>query len=331
MSCEHCFYWRSLNKRDDLTVEEIFALARELGRIENLNLGGGEPFLRNEFAEICRFFIHQNQVRQIYCPTSGYFTDRTIRALQEILTNEPRLQLFAMEFSLDGLPAFHNRFRGNAKSFEKALETYDALAELQQQDPRLRLHAVSTATMENLEEIRELTAFLFDRCPAMDHHNLALVRGDRKNPSLRGPQLAAYQCLYEEVRRIWASREQGRFGAIVEPMLQWAKVCAAKELRQVIPCRAGTLSAVVYANGDVGMCETRPPLGNLRQRSFREIWYSTEATTLRRSIADRACYCTNEVFMWPSIVFQPSQLVKALMRAKVWRKPSPLLRVPHRS
>jgi len=57
LTCEHCFYWRSLNKKDDLTVEEIFALARELGRIENLNLGGGEPFLRNEFAAICRFFI----------------------------------------------------------------------------------------------------------------------------------------------------------------------------------------------------------------------------------------------------------------------------------
>jgi MoaA/NifB/PqqE/SkfB family radical SAM enzyme len=312
-----------------LTTEEIFALARELGRIENLNLGGGEPFLRDEFAEICRFFIRQNQVRQIYCPTSGYFTDRTVKALQEILQNEPRLQLFAVEFSLDGMPAFHNRFRGNARSFDKALETYDTLAELQRQDPRLRLHAVSTATMENLEEIRQLTAFLFDRCPAMDHHNLALIRGDRKNQSLRGPQLTAYQCLYEEVRRIWAPRERGRFGAVVEPMLQWAKVCAAKEQRQIIPCRAGTLSAVVYANGDVGVCETHPPLGNLRQRGFREIWYSPAAKALRHSIANNACYCTNEVFMWPSIVFQPSQLVRALVRAKVWRKPSPLPRAPH--
>ena len=80
LTCEHCFYWRNLNQRDDLTVDEIFKLAREMGPIENLNLGGGEPFIRKEYAEICRFFIRNNHVKQIYCPTSGYFTDRTVRA-----------------------------------------------------------------------------------------------------------------------------------------------------------------------------------------------------------------------------------------------------------
>jgi len=262
-------------------------------------------------------------VQQIYCPTSGYFTDRTLKALREILDNEPSLQLFAVELSLDGMPEFHNRFRGNDRSFQKAMETYDALAKLQQEDPRLRIHAISTATAENLEEVRQLTMFLFDRCPAMDHHNLALIRGDRKNPSLQGPQLTAYRCLYEDLHQIWASREHGRFGAIVEPMLQWAKVRVAEEQRQVIPCRAGILSTVVYANGDVSVCETHPPLGNLRQQSFREIWYSTEAENLRRSIANKACYCTNEVFMWPSIVFQPAQLARAIVQTRVWKKPSP--------
>ncbi|HYK58789.1 MAG TPA: radical SAM protein [Bryobacteraceae bacterium] len=69
--CEHCFYWRNLNRKDDLSKDEIFALSRSLGRIENLNLSGGESFLRAEFGEICRQFIRQNQVRQIYIPTNG--------------------------------------------------------------------------------------------------------------------------------------------------------------------------------------------------------------------------------------------------------------------
>ena len=49
--CEHCFYWRNLNRKDDLSYDEIFALSRSLGRIENLNLFGGEPFLRAESAK----------------------------------------------------------------------------------------------------------------------------------------------------------------------------------------------------------------------------------------------------------------------------------------
>jgi hypothetical protein len=81
----------------------------------------------------------------------------------------------------------------------------------------------------------------------------------------------------------------------------------------VVPCKAGILSGVVYANGDVSVCETHEPLGNLRTRTFRQIWNSPEATELRRHIAAKQCWCTNEVFMWPSIVFQPGPLARAFV------------------
>jgi MoaA/NifB/PqqE/SkfB family radical SAM enzyme len=195
---------------------------------------------------------------------------------------------------------------------------------LQESDSRLRIHSISTATDVNMEEIRRLTSYLFDRCPKMDHHNLAMIRGDRKNPSLQGPSLEQYRKLYEYVQRLWAPREQGRYGSVVEPMLQWAKSRGAAERRQVVPCRAGILNAVVYSNGDVSVCENHPPLGNLRQKSFWEIWKSPEADALRKSIAAKDCYCTNEVFLWPSITYQPHHLARAMVGAKVWRRVEPL-------
>jgi MoaA/NifB/PqqE/SkfB family radical SAM enzyme len=321
--CEHCFYWKNLNRRDDLTTEELFALSRSLGRIENLNLSGGEPFLRPEFGEICRQFIRQNQVRQIYVPTNGYFTEKTVKQISETL-KEKDLNLFVAEISLDGLGEFHNKFRGSPGAFDKAMQTYDALAKLQESDPRLRIHAISTATDVNMDEIQRLTSYLFDRCPKMDHHNLAMIRGDRKNPSLQGPSLEQYRLLYEYVRRLWAPREEGRYGSVVEPMLQWAKSRTAAAQKQVVPCRAGILNAVVYSNGDVSVCESHAPLGNLREKSFWEIWKSPEAESLRKSIAAKECYCTNEVFLWPSITYQPQQLVRAIASAKVWRTVQPL-------
>jgi hypothetical protein len=154
----------------------------------------------------------------------------------------------------------------------------------------------------------------------MDHHNLALIRGDRKNPSLQGPNLAAYQELVHYARRLWAPREENRYGSLVEPMLQWAKVQTAKKQAQVVPCRAGIMTGVVYANGDVSFCETHAPLGNLRQKSFREIWFSPEADVLRKSVHNKECWCTNEVFLWPSITYQPVQLAKALLNSSAWAK-----------
>ena len=317
MKCEHCFYWTSLNKKDDLSREEIFALSDSLGPIENLNLSGGEPFLRQEFADICRKFVQTNRVKQIYVPTNGYFTDRTVAAIAEVL-KEPSLDLFVVELSLDGMPEFHDAFRVARHSFTKAMETYDALVTLQAVDARLRIHSISTATDVNMEEIRKLTAYLYARCPRMDHHNLALIRGDRKNPGLHGPGLDQYQQLYAYVRRLWAPREEGRYGSMVEPMLQWAKVETVKRERQVVPCLAGRISGVVYANGDVGVCEIHKPIGNLRQKSFPDIWHSEEARQLRASIARKECHCTTEVFLWPSIVYQPLPLVQAMVKSRAW-------------
>jgi MoaA/NifB/PqqE/SkfB family radical SAM enzyme len=315
LTCEHCFYWKELNKRNDLTFDEFKKLSLDLGHFENLNLSGGEPFIRKEFAEICELFIKNNEVKNIYVPTNGYFTDRTEKALTNVLKNDS-LELFVCEISLDGMPEYHNNFRGNARSFQKAMETYAMLAELQEKDPRLRIHANTVAMSENMDEIWKLTEYLHDNCPKMEHHNLAIIRGDRKNPSLQGPQLDKYKRLYRHVAEVWADREKTRFGASVEPMLQWAKIKTIEAETQYIPCKAGILTGVVYANGDVSVCEQHFPLGNIREKSFFEIWDSEAAERLRAGIKAKNCYCTNEIFMWSSIVFQPVQLTRAVIGTK---------------
>ncbi len=315
LTCEHCFYWKELNKRDDLTFDEFEKLSLDLGHFENLNLSGGEPFIRKEFAEICELFIKNNEVKNIYVPTNGYFTDRTEKALRKVLKNKS-LKLFVCEISLDGMPEYHNNFRGNPRSFEKAMETYAMLAELQKEDPRLRIHSNTVAMSENMDEIFKLTEYLYENCPQMEHHNLAIIRGDRKNPSLQGPHLEKYKELYRHVAEVWEDREKTRFGASVEPMLQWAKVKTIEAETQFIPCKAGILTGVVYANGDVSVCEQHFPLGNLREKSFFEIWDSPEAEKLRAQIKAKKCYCTNEMFLWSSIVYQPVQLTRAVVGTK---------------
>ncbi|NNG17349.1 MAG: radical SAM protein [Gemmatimonadales bacterium] len=323
MHCEHCFYWRQLNQRTDLTRNELFDLSSSLGQIDSLSVSGGEPFLRKEFAEIVRQFIAHNGVRQVYVPTNGWYTRKTIEHVTNVL-EEKALDLFAVELSLEGTEEFHDRFRVAPGAFKRAMETYDSLVELQRKDPRLRVHSTSTATAVNIDEIRKLTTYLYERCPHMDHHNLALIRGDRKNPSLTGPGMEEYKALYEYIRHLWAPREKSRYGGIVEPMLQWAKIKTVRAQRQVVPCRAGRLSAVVYANGDISLCEMHTPIGNLRRNTFWEIYTSAEANALREQIDNKGCYCTTEVFMWPSIVFQPLSLVRAMIGGRVWAKPKTL-------
>ncbi len=64
------------------------------------------------------------------------------------------------------MPEYHDRFRGNPKSFAKAMETYEMLAVLQKEFPRLKIHSNTVAMSENTAEIWRLTEYLHDRCPA---------------------------------------------------------------------------------------------------------------------------------------------------------------------
>jgi len=323
LTCEHCFYWKNLNQRNDLEVEEFEKLSLELGHFEHLNLSGGEPFIHKQFAQIVQFFIDNNGVKEVYVPTNAFFPDRTKAQLTQLFdkNDSSKLSLFVCEISLDGTEEFHNEFRGHSKSFEKAMETYDMLVELQKTEPRLQIHCISTATDTNMKEIWNLTEYLYERCPAMDHHNLAIIRGDRKDPSLQGPSLVKYEELYQHVARVWKPREDKRYGSIVEPMLQWGKLKVIKEEKQSIRCTAGNMTGVVYANGDVSLCEIHKPIGNLRDNSFFEIWNSKKANKLRAKIKAKQCYCTTEVFLWPSIVYQPIELIRAFIGIrKKWKQ-----------
>src|SRR5208337_4872201 len=84
-------------------------------------------------------------------------------------------------------------------------------------------------------------------------------------------------------------------------------------LRRPISVRAAALGAARSkslwlaggAHVAVGQSEDRP---------------ATEADALRRSVHSKECWCTNEVFLWPSITYQPVQLAKALIGSRAWAK-----------
>ena len=57
--CKFCFYWDNIvnwRARPHLEVDEIEKISSRLDTLQQLTIGGGEPFLREELAEICTIF-----------------------------------------------------------------------------------------------------------------------------------------------------------------------------------------------------------------------------------------------------------------------------------
>ena len=59
------------------------------------------------------------------------------------MLQESDLSLLAIELSLDGMADYHDAFRVSRGSFDRAMETYDALATIQERNSRLRILATS--------------------------------------------------------------------------------------------------------------------------------------------------------------------------------------------
>ena len=112
---------------------------------------------------------------------------------------------------------------------------------------------------------------------------------------------------------------------IVEPMLQWAKMETLESSTQVVPCRAGVLSARrLRQRRRQRLRAARAARQPARSSASGRSGARAEAKRLRESIARKECHCTTEVFLWPSIVFQPVHLVQGMAGARVWQKVTPL-------
>src|SRR5262245_33564193 len=99
--CRTCFYFDKLNSRDDLTVSEISRISETAPPFRKLWLSGGEPFLREELAEIVGMFVARNGVRNVNLPTNGILADKIFPAMDRMLELCPETSI-DLNFSLDG-------------------------------------------------------------------------------------------------------------------------------------------------------------------------------------------------------------------------------------
>ena len=66
--------------------------------------------------------------------------------------------------------------------------------------------------------------------------------------------------------------------------MELGKIRTLKEKKLQFPCIASKFTCVIYANGDVALCELTPPIGNIYKQSFDKIWNSDKAKRMRKLI-----------------------------------------------
>lgn len=328
LRCRHCFNWQTPGARPELRLDEIERISLGLGPLAFLILAGGEPFLRQDLAEIACSFYRNNGVRHLVILSDGQLTDAIPAATGRILETCPELYL-TVGISLDGLAEIHDSVRGRTGAFAQAVSTCRRLADMRKRCVRLGLQTCSVFMADNQDTFDSLLDFIRDEI-APDKIAVNLIRQQPRDPSLLEVSLDRYQ---EIARRIREETFRGSlknkypgdttgFVTLVDLRMHELIARTRRTGRAQLPCRAGRISAVLYADGTLGPCEILPPWGNLREVDYQaaSLWFTPAADACRKRILS-GCFCTHESDCFlPSIPFSPAQVPGLVRLALQWKR-----------
>ena len=322
MRCDHCFYLDEINdsSRTELSIEQIETLAKELGGLNWVALSGGEPYLRKDLVEIKQAFYKHSRPNIMSHVTNGYYPDRISDMTGKMAASCSKSKVLVI-FSLDGLQETHERIRHSPGSFDLVRESIQSVQKHQSDYPNLETGVVITAQDNNQEELIPLIEYIESKLmPDGIYINLHRDHTQPSNVIVDPQVLMRYQeavTFYESIRTKKNLKGRKLLDRLLDGKNKLQKrtiTKMAEENTYQLPCLAGKVSVVVDELGNVYACELlKDPMGNLKNQSFKEIWFSEQARRLSDSITQEKCYCTHECAMSSSLLFNPGKLFQSMI------------------
>lgn len=320
LRCKHCFYHYSQTKEADcggkeLTLDEYNRISKSMDIIIKAIFSGGEPFLREDFFEIINLFQRQNKILYCSSSTNGQNTDKIVHQVEKIVTQNP-YQLFSLAVSLDGYEEEHDAIRGNG-TFQKALTTWHELKKVREKHQNFEMYICPTINSLNK---KNMPSFIEWCVKTLDPAFVSLLK-TRQSPRggeyLKEVSCEEYQRAQKEIEK---QIKKGNMGDVNQPQTYInSSICSyvresLSNGRRSFNCLAGCHGGFMDYNGDVGVCEIMPVLGNIREYNyhFLSLWNAPQVADKRLQVGKQPCCerCTHETEgIIPSLFFGGNSLI----------------------
>ncbi len=270
--CGMCNIWK-LETQELLSVGDY---AKVPSTLADVNISGGEPFLRKDMIDVVKVINEKCGGPRIVISTNGLRTEKIIAAMETLRRFIPNI---GIGVSIDGIGETHDRIRGVDGAFEKAKATLEGLKERGFRNVRLGF----TAMNENAHEMRDV----YDLACKLDFQfttsvaqNSEIYFSTQENVEVSNDVLrdAMGYVIKQELR----SRHPKRW---MRAYFEYGTLLFNEERRRLLECNAGIEFFYLAPEGRVYPCLSIPePMGDLKSRSFEEIWESEQADDVRKKI-----------------------------------------------
>lgn len=274
LKCIHCLFTH--DQCNEISTDEVYHILLQLKEIGviYLSLSGGEMFVRKDMGEILDFLLEHRFVLTIY--TNGTLLTNTL--VDKIASLQP----LSIEISVYGATAeVHDRITTVAGSFEKTISSIKVL-----RDAGVSVLFKGFLLKDNFHQRWQMidlaneTGVLY----AFDFNVIPRVNGDMSNLSV-GISIDQVKRIHEEV---------AKEGLILRNHVKIKVRDSQLPQGGRVVCNAGRINGCIGPSGDVFPCPVlRLPMGNLRERSFEEIWKTDKIDAIRNMAIDDLKICSN--------------------------------------
>jgi radical SAM protein with 4Fe4S-binding SPASM domain len=279
--CLMCDIWKQ-SSTGEMQPDEYLRLPASLREI---NLTGGEPFLRRDLPEVVAAVRQACPRARVVISTNGLLVDRIQEMVPRLLRPVSGL---GVRVSIDGLEETHDRLRGVPGGFMRTLRTLEGLREAGVQDlgVGMTLLAENVAQVGQVYRLAEALGIEFSVTLASDS---PIYFGDDK-ARLRprdGDELP------QQLRRLaWNEYRRARPKHWFRAWFEEGLAGYARHGRRPLACDAGQGFFYLDPEGSVFCCHLLPHrLGGLREQDWASLWSGAEAERTRRAVAGcQACW-----------------------------------------
>jgi MoaA/NifB/PqqE/SkfB family radical SAM enzyme len=308
--CKMCSIWQKKPQKE-LNPEEYLKLPKYL---KDINISGGEPFLRNDLIEIIQNVKNACPKARIIVSTNGFLSEIIYRQMKKILEIDPNI---GIAVSLDGMEKIHNEIRGIDNGYQKVLKTIENLKSLGIKSIKIAF----TASEENTKEMEKVYNFAQEQnleftCAAAHNSEHYFGAANQKIQNKKDLKNQFKKIIFQELKTqtpsvrldTWCLRQLKNFARAY--FTRGLCVFALKQKR-ILPCQAANNFFFLDPQGNIYPCPvSNLIIGNIKEEKFEKIWQSVKAEEIRKKIKNcQRCWmiCTArtsikrnllKVFIW---------------------------------
>ena len=299
--CNMCEAW---NHPTRLSEEVGIDVIKKLPDMFFCNVTGGEPFVREDLPEIIE--VLRKKSRRVVISTNGCFTDR-------IIALSKKYPDIGVRISIEGLPKTNDSIRGIPGGFDNVLDTLLGLLAMGRKDIGFGM-TVQDLNCQDIVPLYYLAkSFSVEFATATVHNSFYFHKLDN--------------------RILDSERVCGEFKKLIRAMLgserpkDWMRAYfnfgLANYIRgndRLLPCEMGRDGFFLDPWGDVLPCngmDEKLSMGNLKEKSWDEIWESSRAKEARRMVKDCAKNCWMIGSAAPAIWRNPLKPVLWALKNKI--------------